>query len=53
MHFQAGLPRLPIPKLENTCSRYLASQEVMQDQEAFQKTKQLVEAFEKGEGQSE
>lgn len=51
MHFQAGLPRLPIPKLPNTCQRYLASQEVMLDPEAYAKTKQMVDAFEK-EGQS-
>ncbi len=52
MHFQAGLPRLPIPKLDKTCQRYLASQEVMLDHEAFERTKKAVEAFEQNEGQS-
>ncbi|XP_072026451.1 carnitine O-palmitoyltransferase 2, mitochondrial-like isoform X2 [Amphiura filiformis] len=52
MHFQAGLPRLPIPKLDKSCQRYLASQEVMLDADAFEHTKKVVEAFEKNEGQS-
>lgn len=38
MHFQKSLPRLPIPKLELTCERYLAAQRPLLTDEAFQKT---------------
>lgn len=49
-HFQKSLPRLPIPKLEQTCERYLASQAVLQTEEEHAVTQKLVEEFLKGEG---
>ncbi|XP_077986984.1 carnitine O-palmitoyltransferase 2, mitochondrial-like [Glandiceps talaboti] len=50
MHFQPSLPRLPIPKLEDTHNRYLQSQRVLLDDEQFAKTSKLMEEFIKGEG---
>ena len=52
-HFQYSLPRLPIPKLELTCQRYLTALEPIlnKDTKAFEQTKQLVADFEKGDGQ--
>ena len=50
MHFQRSLPRLPIPKLPDTCNRYLASQEPVLSPEVFAATEKLVREFEKGEG---
>lgn len=43
--FLKSLPRLPIPKLDQTCQRYLASQRVLLDDEAFAKTKKIVDTF--------
>ena len=46
MHFQPGLLRLPIPKLEDTCARYLAAlQPVAPSKEAFANTQSLVQDF--------
>ncbi|XP_055539996.1 carnitine O-palmitoyltransferase 2, mitochondrial [Wyeomyia smithii] len=45
LHFQASLPRLPIPKLEKTCERYLVAQKPLLIEEAFQKTKDNVNRF--------
>ncbi|XP_053693990.1 carnitine O-palmitoyltransferase 2, mitochondrial [Sabethes cyaneus] len=45
LHFQASLPRLPIPKLEKTCERYLAGQKPLLIEEAFRKTKDNVNRF--------
>lgn len=52
-HFQHSLPRLPIPKLDLTCQRYLTALEPILngDVNAFEKTKQIVADFEKGDGQ--
>jgi carnitine O-palmitoyltransferase 2 len=50
MHLQQGLFRLPIPKLEDTCSRYLASVQPLVPPTAFDKTKSSVEAFKTGQG---
>ena len=51
MHFQPGLFRLPIPKLENTCDRYLAAlKPVTPNEEAFAKTQELVEGFRRAGG---
>ncbi|KAL5014600.1 hypothetical protein ScPMuIL_008870 [Solemya velum] len=44
-HFQKSLPRLPIPKLEDTCERYLRSQEVINSAEEFSQTKAAVQDF--------
>ncbi|PIK40111.1 putative carnitine O-palmitoyltransferase 2, mitochondrial [Apostichopus japonicus] len=50
MHFQAGLPRLPVPKLEDTCKRYLASQKPILSDDAYAQTAKLVKDFEAKEG---
>ena len=49
-HYQDSLPRLPIPKLEDTCSRYLDSQKPLLTPEEYEQTKQLVAKFQKDEG---
>lgn len=49
-HFQDSLPRLPIPKLEDTCSRYLDAQKPLLTPEQYEETKQLVDKFQKREG---
>lgn len=45
LHFQASLPRLPIPKLELTCERYLAAQKPLLIEEAYRKTEANVKQF--------
>lgn len=45
MHFQASLPRLPIPKLDLTCERYLAAQKPLLINEAYHKTEANVTQF--------
>ena len=49
-HFQPSLPRLPIPKLEDTCRRYLDCQKVILSPEEYENTKRLVENFKQHEG---
>ena len=49
-HFQKSLFRLPIPKLEDTCKKYLGSVEPIVTPDAFKKTSAIVEAFQSGEG---
>lgn len=50
-HFQHGLPRLPIPKLEETLQRYLASVEPVCSEEQFAQTKAAVTEFQtEGQG---
>lgn len=51
-HFQKSLPRLPIPELEKTCERYLATQRAYLNDDAFNKTKSYTDTFksEVGEG---
>lgn len=51
MHFQASLPRLPVPKLEDTCRRYLASQQVILNREELKVTEEAVKDFLKEGGQ--
>ena len=48
-HFQDSLPRLPIPKLEETCRRYLDAQKPLLTPEQYEDTKQLVDKFQKRE----
>ena len=43
-------PRLPIPKLEDTCNRYLDAQKPLLTPEQYEETKCLVEKFQKHEG---
>ncbi|XP_077487112.1 carnitine palmitoyltransferase 2 isoform X2 [Amblyomma americanum] len=50
MHFQKSLPRLPIPKLEKTCERYLQALEPLVSGKELEKTKVLVSAFKNKEG---
>lgn len=45
LHFQPSLPRLPIPELEKTCSRYLAAQRPLLNDDSFKKTEKLVADF--------
>ncbi|KAM5149093.1 carnitine O-palmitoyltransferase 2, mitochondrial [Mantella aurantiaca] len=50
MHFQKSLPRLPVPKLEDTVKRYLNAQRPLLDDEQFRKTEQLALNFQNGVG---
>jgi carnitine O-acetyltransferase len=50
--FQDKLPHLPIPKLEDTCARYIRALEGLQDAKEHAKTKLAVEEFLKGDGPS-
>ena len=50
-HFQPGLPRLPIPKLEQTLDRYLAALRPVCSDEEYQQSQGAVEEFKKdGQG---
>ncbi|XP_061540089.1 carnitine O-palmitoyltransferase 2, mitochondrial isoform X1 [Phycodurus eques] len=50
MHYQKSLPRLPIPKLEDTIRRYLAAQQPLLDGQQFRETKKVAQDFLAGEG---
>nr|XP_060629517.1 carnitine O-palmitoyltransferase 2, mitochondrial isoform X1 [Anolis sagrei ordinatus] len=50
LHYQKSLPRLPIPKLEDTIRRYLNAQRPLLDDDQFRKTEELAAKFEKGIG---
>ncbi|RCN47865.1 hypothetical protein ANCCAN_06059 [Ancylostoma caninum] len=50
-HFQKSLRRLPIPKLGDTCNRFLASAKVILSDADYKKTEAVVRSFEKNEGQ--
>lgn len=45
MHFQPSLPHLPIPKLEDTCRRYLNAQRPLLSREQLEKTTTYVNEF--------
>lgn len=45
LHFQPSLPRLPIPKLEKTCERYLAALKPLLDDNSFARNSILVDQF--------
>lgn len=49
LHFQPSLPRLPIPKLEKTCERYLASLKPLLNDSDFARTSIIVDQFRQGE----
>lgn len=51
MHFQPSLPKLPVPTLPNTCSRYLDAQRPLLNNETFDKTQALVNQFQSGVGE--
>ena len=51
LKYQRSLPRLPIPKLEDTCKLYLDSQKAITDDvDAYKKTESLVSDFMKTQG---
>ena len=50
-HFQRSLPHLPIPKLEETCERYLKAQLPIQSAEEHNVTTSAVKDFLAGDGQ--
>uniref|UniRef100_UPI00358F04B8 carnitine O-palmitoyltransferase 2, mitochondrial-like isoform X1 n=2 Tax=Myxine glutinosa TaxID=7769 RepID=UPI00358F04B8 len=50
-HLQEKLPRLPVPRLEDTIRRYLKAYRVLLDDDAYRKTEQICRSFEHGEGQ--
>ncbi|KAF5274547.1 hypothetical protein FQA39_LY07159 [Lamprigera yunnana] len=52
MHFQSSLPRLPIPKLEDTCQRYLNAQLPLLSKESFKNTEKYVVDFKESEGKA-
>lgn len=47
---QNELPRLPVPKLEDSCKKYLMALEPIQHKEDHEKTKKVVENFLQKEG---
>lgn len=49
-HYQDSLPRLPIPKLEDTCRRYLDSQKPLLTPDDYEITKKYTEKFKSQEG---
>ncbi|XP_036300949.1 carnitine O-palmitoyltransferase 2, mitochondrial isoform X1 [Pipistrellus kuhlii] len=51
MHYQDSLPRLPVPKLEDTIRRYLSAQKPLLDDEQFRKTEEFCKNFKNGIGQ--
>nr|XP_012229216.1 PREDICTED: LOW QUALITY PROTEIN: carnitine O-palmitoyltransferase 2, mitochondrial [Linepithema humile] len=52
LHFQTSLPRLPIPKLEDTCQRYLNAQKPLLNDEELKHTSSCISRFLANEGQS-
>ncbi|XP_039984001.1 carnitine O-palmitoyltransferase 2, mitochondrial [Xiphias gladius] len=50
MHYQKSLPRLPVPKLEDTIRRYLAAQRPLLDDDQFRTTEKLAQDFQSGVG---
>ena len=50
MHFQKSLPRLEIPKLEDTIERYMTSQKPLLSSEEFETTDKIAKDFLKGDG---
>lgn len=52
LHFQASLPRLPIPKLEDSCRRYLNAQKPLLNDKELENTSSYVSKFLANEGQT-
>ncbi|XP_008406021.1 carnitine O-palmitoyltransferase 2, mitochondrial [Poecilia reticulata] len=50
MHYQKSLPRLPVPKLEDTIRRYLAAQKPLLDDGQFATTEKIAQDFQNGVG---
>jgi carnitine O-palmitoyltransferase 2 len=51
-HFQRSLPRLPVPKLEDTCRRYLKALEPLLNEADLQRTTKVVDSFRDGDGKA-
>ena len=49
LHFQKSLPKLPIPKLEDTCKRYLNSLKPLLNEDDYKRVEKLVKNFEKND----
>ncbi|CAB3409899.1 unnamed protein product [Caenorhabditis bovis] len=49
-HFQKSLRRLPIPKLQDSVNRFLASAKVVLRSDVYEKTEKSIREFEKNEG---
>lgn len=47
-HFQRSLPRLPIPEVDKTCERYLATQKALLPDADFRRTQVITEEFKTG-----
>ena len=50
-YFQRSLPRLSIPKLEDTKQRYLKAQSVLLNPDEYKYTEDVVNKFVQGRGQ--
>ncbi|XP_047346502.1 carnitine O-palmitoyltransferase 2, mitochondrial [Vespa velutina] len=50
MHFQPSLPRLPIPKLESSCQKYLIAQQPLITQQKLCDIESLIKNFLKEDG---
>ncbi|XP_048832616.1 carnitine O-palmitoyltransferase 2, mitochondrial [Brienomyrus brachyistius] len=50
MHYQKSLPRLPIPKLEDSIRRYLAAQRPLLNEEQYRNTEKVALDFQKSVG---
>ncbi|XP_042339647.1 carnitine O-palmitoyltransferase 2, mitochondrial [Plectropomus leopardus] len=50
MHYQKSLPRLPIPKLEDSIRRYLAAQRPLLNDDQFRTTEKHAQDFQSGVG---
>uniref|UniRef100_A0A9J8AJQ2 Carnitine palmitoyltransferase 2 n=1 Tax=Cyprinus carpio carpio TaxID=630221 RepID=A0A9J8AJQ2_CYPCA len=50
MHYQKSLPRLPVPKLEDTIRRYLAAQRPLLNDEQYSNTEKVAHDFQSGVG---
>lgn len=48
--YQRSLPRLPVPKLEDTCKRYLESVQALLSDEDYRRMEGLVKDFQEGPG---
>lgn len=50
MHYQKSLPRLPVPKLDDTIRRYLAAQRPLLNDDQYSTTEKLTKSFLNGVG---
>lgn len=50
LHYQASLPRLPVPKLTESCSRYLKAVRPIVNDEQYQQTEKFVAEFQQQGG---